>query len=160
MDSKSGWSLSSQSQSVLLPRARATSSLPSCWGCWTHTATLAQQPIRHPCILVQAAQASDGGCYSCVVQPSSSTELPGPARYSVAASYVQILAPHVQEEDRFPCLVTGVSNLKLSLTEALQPAVSAEHQPTLTFSCRWHSPLAPEPTLHFTLALHNSARGP
>lgn len=61
-----------------------------------------------------------------MAQPSSSAELPGPARYSVAASYEQTLAPHVQEEDRFPCLVARVINLKLSLSEARQPAVSAE----------------------------------
>lgn len=76
-----------------------------------------------------------------------------------AASYMQTIAPRVQEEDRFPSLVTGVSNLQLSLCEALQPAASAEHQPTLNFSCWWRSPLAPEPALHFLLALHNSSRG-
>lgn len=44
--------------------------------------------------------------------------------------------------NRFPCLVTGVSNLTLSLTESPQSAVSAGHQLTLTFYCRWHSFLA------------------
>lgn len=35
-----------------------------------------------------------------------------------------------------------------------QLAVSAEHQPTLTFSCQWNSPLTPKP------ALHNRPNGP
>lgn len=96
------------------------------------TATLTQQHIRHPCILAQAAQASDQGPCSHAVQPSSSAELPGPAKYSVAASYMQILASRVQEEDRLPSLVTGVSNLKLSLSEAQQLAISSEHKPALT----------------------------
>lgn len=64
---------------------------------------VAQQPTRHPSILAQAAQTSDGG----VVQPSSSTELLGPARYSAAAFNLQPLALHVQEEIGFPVLSQG-----------------------------------------------------
>lgn len=142
------------------PRARATSSLPSCQGCWTILLPSPSKPIRHPRVSAQAAQACDGGCCSCVVQLSTSTEPPVPARYPVAASYEQNLAPWAQEEDRFPSLVTGLSNLKLWHSEALQLAVSAEHQPTLTFSGQWHSPWAPEMALRFLLALHNSTRGP
>lgn len=158
LGSKNRLCLSSEPQVVLLRRTRVTSSLHSCWGCWTLTATLTQQPIRHPCILAQAAQASDKGPCSHEVQPSSSTEFPAPAKYSVAASYMQSLAPCVQEEDELPSLVTEVISLKLSLSEAQQLAASAEHKPALTFSCQWHSPLAPRPTLHSALAPHGSTK--
>ena len=47
-----------------------------------------QQPSGHPHVLAQAAQASDRSSYSYVAQPSSFTELPGPARHFAAASDV------------------------------------------------------------------------